>query len=177
MIARATLVDTRWPRLRSACAPVVLAAVLVAGIACGSNTDKKDPVSNRSVPVEAQAGNLPPQTRDLQRAQQYGGAYLGGTATGDTQQGGNFARWVLEQDPRRQYLTDAVVRGDQMLGVKVQPNVTKGDIQKLLMSLTQGMAKEFPNRNVSVIAFYQSGDKLAETSYDPNTGRIAVRFV
>lgn len=158
-------------------APLAIAAVLTTGASCGSNTNKKDVVSNRTVPVEAQARNLPPQTQDLQRTQQYGGAYLGGTATGDTQQGANFARWALDQDPRRQFLTDAVMRGDQTLGIKVQPNVTKGDIQKLLMALTQGMAKEFPSRPLSVVAFYQSGDKLAESAYDPNTGRIAVRFV
>src|SRR3954464_5650543 len=39
-------------------------------------------------------------------AQQYGGSYANGTATGDTQAGANFARWVLDQDPNRQYITD-----------------------------------------------------------------------
>jgi len=166
-----------WLHLRRGGAALVIVAALLASLACGPNTNKKDVLSGQNVPAEAQAGNLPPQTRDLQRAQQYGGAYQGGTASGDTQQGATFARWVLDQDPRRQYLTDAVVRGDQTLGVKVQPNVTKGDIQKLMMALTQGMSRDFPNRPLTVIAFYQSGDKLAESTFDPGTGRVAVRFV
>jgi len=107
---------------------------------------------------------------------QYGGSYAGGTATGDTQEGAQFAQWVLQQDPQHQYITDAVVRNDQVLGVKVNPNVTKADVQKLLVSLTQGMAKTFPGKSLQVNAFYQSGDKLAEATYDPNSGQINVQF-
>ena len=115
-------------------------------------------------------------TRDLTTPQQYGGSYVGGTATGDTEKGAAFARWVLEQDPQRQYITDAIVRGEQDLGVKVQPTVTKGDLQQLLTALAQGMARTFPGKSLRVIAFYQSGDRLAEAAYDPRTTRIDVRF-
>src|SRR5262245_22406616 len=62
---------------------------------------------------------------ELTRPQQYGGPYVGGTATGDTEAGAAFARWVLEQDPDRSYITDAVVRNEQTVGVKVQPNIAK----------------------------------------------------
>jgi hypothetical protein len=84
---------------------------------------------------------------------------------------------VLDQDPTSRYITDAVVRGDQSLGVKVQPNVTKSDVQQLLEALTQGMARTFPGRPLEVVAFYQSGDKLAESLYDPTSGRANVQFV
>jgi hypothetical protein len=112
----------------------------------------------------------------MTRPQPYGGQYLGGTATGDTEAGAAFARWVLEQDPRREYLTDAVVREERSLGVKVQPTVTKADAQDLLVALAQGMARTFPGRPIEVIAFYQSGDKLAEAQYDPRGGQVAVEF-
>lgn len=108
---------------------------------------------------------------------QYGGSYAGGTATGDTQEGAQFAQWVLQQDPQHQYITDAVVRNDQVLGIKVNPTITKADVQKLLVSLTQGMARTFPGKTLQVNAFYQSGDKLAEATYNPNTGQINVQFV
>jgi hypothetical protein len=107
----------------------------------------------------------------------YGGQHVGGTATGDTEAGAAFARWVLEQDPRRDYITDAVVRGEQNLGVKVRPSVTKGDLQRLMVSLAEGMGKTFPGRPVQVTAFYQSGDKLAQALFDPATGRVDVEFV
>ena len=106
--------------------------------------------------------------------QTYGGHYVGATATGDTEEGSAFARWVVDQDPGHRYYTGAVVRGDQTLGVKVQPTITKGELRDLLVSLTQGMARTFPGRPLRVIAFYQSGDKLAEASYDPRSGQISL---
>jgi len=59
----------------------------------------------------------------------------------------------------------------------VQPNVTKGDVRQLLVSLTEGMARTFPGRSVSVVAFYQSGDKMAETAFNPRNGQVEVRFI
>ncbi len=105
-----------------------------------------------------------------------GGSYGGGHASGDTEAGAAFARWVLDQDPRRELMTDAVVRNEATLGVKVQPRVTKGDVQNLLVALTEGMARTFPGKPLQVLAFYQSGDKLAEADYDPRTNRVAVDF-
>jgi hypothetical protein len=114
--------------------------------------------------------------RDAVAPQRYGGGHLGGRATGDTQAGAAFARWVLEQDPQRQYITDAVVRGEQTLGVKVQPTATRADLQRLLAALAQGMARTFPGKSLKVLAFYQSGDKLAEADYSPSSQQVDVRF-
>jgi hypothetical protein len=105
--------------------------------------------------------------------QSYGGAYLGGTATGDTEAGAAFARWVLEQDPQRRYLTDAVVRGEDTLGVRVQSNLTAGELHKLLVALTDGMVRTFPGHFTRVIAF-QNGDKLAEAAYNPRSRQTEV---
>jgi hypothetical protein len=58
--------------------------------------------------------------------------------------------------------------------VKVQPTVTKAELRELLVALTQGMVRTFPDRPIKVIAFYQSGDKLAEADYDPRTGQISL---
>lgn len=113
---------------------------------------------------------------DVGSSQTYGGSYAGGTATGDTDAGATFARWVLDQDPGRQYMTDAVVRNEQVLGVKVQPTITKADLNKLLVALTQGMARTFPGKPLTVNAFYQSGDKLAQADYNPGSGQVNVQF-
>ena len=125
---------------------------------------------------EARERNAAPARRysehELRAPQRYGGASAGGTATGDTRDGAAFARWVLEQDPQRRYITDAVVRNEQVLGVKVQPTITKGELRELLGALVEGMARAFPGRPLVVRAFYQSGDKRAEAVYDPRTGRI-----
>ena len=146
-----------------------LAAALLLGAACGdsrSETRRRDPAS---------AQRYGP--RDLTVQQRYGGQHYGGVATGDTQEGAAFARWVLEQDPQRQYITDAVVRNEQSLGVKVQQTVTKAELQRLLVALTEAMARTFPGRSLTVIAFYESGDKLAEANYNARTRSVDVRFV
>jgi hypothetical protein len=39
------------------------------------------------------------------------------------------------------------------------------------MSLTLGMARTFRDKPLQVIAFYQSGDKVAEASYNHQTAR------
>jgi hypothetical protein len=146
------------PRLLALVA--ALGAALVLGTACSS---------------EAMPGYGNGSTSGPVAAGPYGGSYAGGHASGDTEAGAAFARWVLEQDPQRQYLTDAMVRDEQTLGVKVQPNVTKGELQQLLGSLAEGMAKTFPGKPIRVIAYYQSGDKLAEADYDPRSNRVSFR--
>lgn len=145
----------------------VLASLLIlvlALAACGGGTDQTSSTGQTT----AGQGPLAPA--------QYGGQYAGGTATGDTDKGAAFARWVLEQDPQRQYITDAVVRNEQTLGVKVNPTASKRDVQQLLEALTQGMARTFPGKPLTINAFYQSGDKLAEAYFDPRTNRIDVQF-
>ncbi len=113
---------------------------------------------------------------DILGRQRHGGEYGGRYATGDTPAGAEFARWVLEQDPRREYITDAVVRGERALGIKVQPTMRRNQVQRLLPALAEGMAQAFPGRPLQVVAFEQDGDKLAQADYNPRTGRVDVRF-
>ena len=109
--------------------------------------------------------------------QRYGGTHVGGTATGDTDRGAAFARWVLEQDPERQYITDAVVRNDQVLGIKVQRGMSRDQLRELITALGRGMARTYPGRPLVVNAFDQSGEQLAEGVVDPRTHRVDVQFV
>jgi len=140
------------PTIHLVASLVLSVLVLPVGPACGSDSTVTEPTG--------------PQT--------YGGHCGCGTATRGTNEGAAFARWVVDQDPGHRYYTGAVVRGDQTLGVKVRPNITKGDLRDLLVSLTEGMARTFPGRPIKVTAFYQSGDKLAEANYDPRTGQISL---
>ena len=152
---------TRWIMVA-----VLAALLLVSG--CGASASQSGSVD--------QSGSIDYTAPQSYGPQQYGGNYAGGTASGDTQAGAQFAQWVLQQDPQHQYITEAIVRKEQSLGVKVQPNVTKADVARLLQALTQGMARTFPGKPLTVIAFYQSGDKLAQANYDPATNRVNVQF-
>jgi hypothetical protein len=152
--------------MRSWLTIVVVAPLVLAVLACDAER------ADRSRALkEAQRYT----TRDLIQPQRHGGTYTGGMATGDTADGAVFARWVLDQDPQRRYLTDAVVRNEQTLGVKVQPTITKGELQRLLPALAEGMARAFPSKPLVVNAFEQSGDKLAEAVYNPRTAHTDVR--
>jgi len=144
---------------------VVLACALFLLAGCGDQSSNSGSTTGTT--------NLPGEITQ----QQYGGSYSGGTATGDTQSGASFARWVLDQDPGHQYITDSVVRNEQSLGVKVQPTVTKADLQRLMEALAQGMARTFPGKDLQVIAFYQSGDKLAVANYQYSSNQVAVQFL
>lgn len=92
-------------------------------------------------------------------------------ARANTPEGARFAEWVVSTDPERRYVLDAFVRDDRVLGVKVNPTMTKGQVQQSLQSLLAGMQKAFPGRPLEVIAFYESGHDLARVSYDPQTGQ------
>ncbi len=148
-----------------ALALTALAALALFLGACGS-VRTQDAQSGQ--PAVVLGDPLPPA--------QYGGAYNKGTATGDTQEGAKFAQWVLDQDPERRYITDAVVRNNQTLGVKVNPNVTKNDVQQLLTALGQGMARTFPGKPLTIDAFYQSGAKLAEAQFNPQTSQVNIQW-
>ncbi len=154
-------VKRRPPGLALAAA---LLALLLAVTGCSSTGTSSAPVSSGGG-----AGQITAPAP-------IGGAYGRGHASGDTEAGAAFARWVLDQDPRHELMTDAIVRNEATLGVKVQSRVTKGDVQNLLVALTQGMARTFPGKPLTVVAFYQSGDKLAEADFDPRTGRVNVQF-
>ncbi len=148
------MTEPRWPRVLL----VGLALLLLS--ACGDSSDTSGVTSGQ-----------------IDESYQYGGSHGGGRATGDTDAGAAFARWVLDQDPQHRYMTDAVVRGEQALGIKVQPQITRAELQQLLTSVTEGMARTFPGRDLVVTAFYQSGDRLAESRFNATSGRVDVRFV
>ncbi len=155
-------VERRQPGLALVAA---LLALLLAVAGCSSTGTSSAPVGDRGG-----AGQITAPAP-------IGGAYGRGHASGDTEAGAAFARWVLERDPERRYLTDAVVRGEQVLGIKVQPTVTKRELRELLPALAEGMARTFPGRPLVVNAYDQSGEQVAEGVVDPRTHRVDVQFV
>ena len=142
---------------------ILLGFLMLAAFGCDAST------------TPSGTGSTTPIQDPLAR-EQYGGEYKGGIATGDTEAGAAYAQWVLDQDPQRQIITDAVMRDDSNLGVKVQPNATKGQVRDLLTALAQGMVQRFPDRDLKVIAFFQSGDKMAEATYNRQTQQVDIQF-
>src|ERR671923_85393 len=88
---------------------------------------------------------------------------------GNTSEGAEFAAWVVSTDPQRRYVLDAFVRDNRILGVIVNPHLTRGQVQQMLTSLLSAMQRAFPDRLLEVIAYYRSGDQLARLWWDPHT--------
>jgi len=143
---------------------MLLGVLMLAAVGCGDSTTTGSGSTSSTT------------TQDPLARGPYGGEYAGGVATGDTEVGATYAKWVLDQDPERAIITDAVMRDDSNLGVKVTRDATKGDVRDLLVALTQGMVKQFPNRDVKVTAFFQSGDKMAEAVYNRQTQQVDIQF-
>jgi hypothetical protein len=76
---------------------------------------------------------------------------------------------VVSTDPQHRYLLDAFVRDDRILGVIVHPQLTRGQVQRMLTSLLSAMQRTFPDHPLEVIAYYSSGDQLARLTWDPQT--------
>jgi hypothetical protein len=90
---------------------------------------------------------------------------------GNTPEGARFADWVVSTDPQQQYMLEAFVRDDRVLGVLVNPRLTNGQVQQMLTSLLSGMQRTFPDRPLEVIAYDRSGDQLARLTWDSQTRR------
>ena len=88
---------------------------------------------------------------------------------GNTPEGVEFADWVVSTDPQRQYVLDAFVRDNRILGIIVNPRLTRGQVQQMLTSLLSAMQRAFPDRPLEVMAYYRSGDQLARLWWDPQT--------
>ncbi|MDP9378699.1 MAG: hypothetical protein M3Q29_00860 [Chloroflexota bacterium] len=97
---------------------------------------------------------------------------------GNTPDGAEHARGLLAKDPRREALTDAWVRDDQILGVVLRPGVEGETLREIMLQLALGMASAFPNRDVEAIA-YNEVDKrtVARAVYRVDTGETSYESV
>jgi hypothetical protein len=75
---------------------------------------------------------------------------------------------VASTDPRGQYILDAFVREERVLGVKVNPQTTRRQVHDALASLARSMQETFPGRPLDVIAYYERGDEMARARVAEN---------
>jgi hypothetical protein len=176
---RSTRYGALLPARRTAGAgAVIVAALLFASCGAGGTQVAGVQVNPQTAPAQgAQGGYTPPAPASYAAPSNgYGGYYqpqAGGqqAVRGNTPEGSTFANWVLSTDPQHKYIVDAFVRDDQVLGVIVNPTMTKGQVQQAMGALLSGMQRTFPNRPLEVITYYVSGDELARTTWDPRTNQ------
>ena len=151
------------------------AAALLTLAACDSTQSESDRGPRTTTgPGMRGGGTAVPPPSPTSPARPYGGYYTPHgrdepTQRGNTPEGAVFADWVLSTDPQRKYIVDAFVWDNRILGVIVNPTMTRGEAQQMLHSLLTGMRRTFPGRLLEVIAYYESGNEMARITWDAQT--------
>jgi hypothetical protein len=89
---------------------------------------------------------------------------------GNTASGQDFGQWVVQTS--KGLVQDAYVRGNDMLGVVISPQVRPMEVRQLSKSLMQGFEKNFPNRNLKVLMYAPDKKLILTALYDRNTRQI-----
>jgi hypothetical protein len=89
---------------------------------------------------------------------------------GNTASGQDFGQWVVQTS--KGLVQDAYVRGNDMLGVVISPQVRPMEVRQLSKSLMQGFEKNFPNRNLKVLMYAPDKKLILTALYDKNTRQI-----
>jgi hypothetical protein len=89
---------------------------------------------------------------------------------GNTAAGQDFGDWVVQTS--KGLIQDAYVRGNDMLGVVLSPQVRPVEVRHLSKSLMQGFEKNFPNRNLKVLMYAPDKKLILTTRYDKDKRQI-----
>ncbi|AFY75811.1 hypothetical protein Ple7327_0349 [Pleurocapsa sp. PCC 7327] len=89
---------------------------------------------------------------------------------GNTAQGQEFGDWVVQAS--KGLIKDAYVRGNDILGAVISPQVRPTEVRSLAKSLMQGFEKNFPNRNLTVLMYAPDKKLILTARYDKQTRQI-----
>lgn len=90
---------------------------------------------------------------------------------GDTAKGQDYGDWVVQTS--HGLIQDAYVRGNDILGAVISPNVKPIEVRQISKALMQGFTKSFPNRNLTVIVYAPDKKPILTSRYDKQTKQIA----
>jgi hypothetical protein len=89
---------------------------------------------------------------------------------GDSAKGQDYGDWVVQAS--KGLIQDAYVRGNDILGAVISPQVRPVEVRQLSKSLMQGFAKNFPNRNLTVLVYAPDKKLILTSHYDKQTKQI-----
>jgi hypothetical protein len=89
---------------------------------------------------------------------------------GNTAVGQNFGDWVVQTG--RGLISDAYVRDDNKLGAVISPQVRPEEVRPLARSLTQGLQRNFPNRDLTVFMYAPDKELILTARYNHETRQI-----
>lgn len=89
---------------------------------------------------------------------------------GDSTRGQEFGSWVVQTS--KGLVQDAYVRGNDILGAVISPQVQPVEVRNLAKSLMQGFEKNFPNRDLTVLMYAPDKQLILSAKYDQKTKQI-----
>ncbi|MBD2460877.1 hypothetical protein H6G89_07450 [Oscillatoria sp. FACHB-1407] len=89
---------------------------------------------------------------------------------GNTSGGQNFGDWVVQAGGG--LISDAYVRDDNKLGAVISSQVRPNEVRPLARSLTQGLQRNFPNRDLTVFMYAPDKKLILTARYDHQTRQI-----
>ena len=89
---------------------------------------------------------------------------------GNSPTGQDFGNWVVQTG--KGLVQDAYVRDNNKLGVVITPQVRPNEVRPLAKSLTQGLRRNFPNQDLTVLVYAPDKKLILTARYDTQTNKI-----
>jgi hypothetical protein len=89
---------------------------------------------------------------------------------GNTPAGQDFGNWVTQTG--KGLVQDAYVRDNNKLGVVITPQVRPKEVQPLARSLAQGLHKNFPNQDLTVLMYAPDKKLILTAKYDNQSKKL-----
>jgi hypothetical protein len=98
------------------------------------------------------------------------GVKYGQLERGNSAAGQDFGDWVVGAS--KGLIKDAYVRDNNKLGVVISSKVRPNEVKDLAKSLAQGLRKNFPNQDLSVLMYAPDKQLLLTALYDAQSKQI-----
>jgi len=89
---------------------------------------------------------------------------------GNSAAGQDFGNWVVQTG--KGLIQDAYVRDNNKLGVVVTPQVRPNEVQPLARSLAQGLRRNFPNQDLTVLMYAPDKKLILTAKYDTQANQV-----
>lgn len=140
---------TLFPQIRRSLIALCLALVLMLTTACAKTVASDRLADQPGINQVASSGQI---------------------ERGNTTKGQDFGSWVVQTS--KGLVQDAYVRGNDILGAVISPQVKPVEVRSLAKSLMQGFEKNFPDRNLTVLMYAPDKKLILSAKYDKQTKQI-----
>jgi len=138
-----------FQQFRKILTALVLVLILTTTAACSGAVQARQPTN---LPVISNSGTYAQLSR------------------GNSPAGQDFGNWVVQTG--KGLIQDAYVRDNNKLGVVVTPQVRPNEVQPLARSLAQGLRRNFPNQDLTVLMYAPDKKLILTAKFDTQTNQV-----